>query len=58
MHGGSGHEEITSFNQQYQLFASSGAIKFPIDPVTEAWNEKVCFLSWRLEIPVYVCVHV
>ncbi|OAY54872.2 callose synthase 3 isoform X1 [Manihot esculenta] len=41
VHGGSGHEEITSFNQQYQLFASSGAIKFPIDPVTEAWNEKI-----------------
>lgn len=24
-----------------QLFASAGAIRFPISPVTEAWKEKV-----------------
>lgn len=45
MHGGSGHEEMTSLDQQYQLFASSGAIKFPIERVTEAWKEKVCNVS-------------
>ncbi|KAG5227575.1 callose synthase [Salix suchowensis] len=41
IHGGSGHEGMTLHEQQYQLFASSGAIKFPIDPVTEAWKEKI-----------------
>ncbi|KAF2314493.1 hypothetical protein GH714_026964 [Hevea brasiliensis] len=40
VHGGYG-EAMTSLDQQYQLFASSGAIKFPIDPVTEAWKEKI-----------------
>lgn len=27
-------------DEQYQLFASAGAIKFPV-PVTDAWIEKV-----------------
>lgn len=25
----------------HQLFASEGAIRFPIEPVTAAWTEKV-----------------
>ncbi|XP_011037935.1 PREDICTED: callose synthase 3 [Populus euphratica] len=41
IHGGSGHEGMTLHEQQYQLFASYGAIKFPIEPVTEAWKEKI-----------------
>ncbi|WCJ32414.1 glucan synthase-like 12 [Euphorbia peplus] len=41
MHGGTGQEEMISFDQQYQLFASSGAIRFPIQPATEAWKEKI-----------------
>ncbi|KAF3452613.1 hypothetical protein FNV43_RR03046 [Rhamnella rubrinervis] len=41
IHGGYGHEGITPLEQQYQLFASSGAIRFPITPVTEAWKEKI-----------------
>ncbi|GAB4856101.1 Callose synthase 3 [Ancistrocladus abbreviatus] len=41
IHGGSGHEGMTPLDQQYQLFASSGAIKFPIELVTEAWKEKI-----------------
>lgn len=47
IHGGPGHEGMTSLDQQYQLFASAGAIKFPITPVTEAWKEKVCHLIER-----------
>ncbi|GMN26651.1 hypothetical protein TIFTF001_001365 [Ficus carica] len=39
IHGGSGLE--IPFDQQYQLFASAGAINFPIDPATEAWKEKI-----------------
>ncbi|CAI0440651.1 unnamed protein product [Linum tenue] len=41
IHGGPGHEGMVPLDQQYQLFASSGAIKFPIEPVTEAWKEKI-----------------
>ncbi|CAN1335765.1 Callose synthase 3 [Linum perenne] len=41
IHGGPGHEGMVPLEQQYQLFASSGAIKFPIQPVTEAWKEKI-----------------
>ncbi|KAJ0019965.1 hypothetical protein Pint_31296 [Pistacia integerrima] len=37
-HGGYGHEEMVP---QYQLFASGGAIMFPINSVTEAWKEKI-----------------
>ncbi|KAJ0083727.1 hypothetical protein Patl1_29895 [Pistacia atlantica] len=37
-HGGHGHEEMVP---QYQLFASGGAIMFPINSVTEAWKEKI-----------------
>ncbi|XP_038879408.1 callose synthase 3 [Benincasa hispida] len=40
LHGGSWHEGMTSLDQQYQLFASTGAIKFPVDQ-TEAWKEKI-----------------
>uniref|UniRef100_A0A7N0T997 1,3-beta-glucan synthase n=1 Tax=Kalanchoe fedtschenkoi TaxID=63787 RepID=A0A7N0T997_KALFE len=41
IHGGSGLEGLTPLDQQYQLFASSGAIKFPIERMTEAWKEKI-----------------
>lgn len=40
-HGGTWHGGMIPLEQQYQLFASSGAIRFPIQPVTEAWKEKV-----------------
>ena len=40
IHGGSGHEGMTPLDQQYQLFASAGAINFPVQE-TEAWKEKV-----------------
>ncbi|KAM7523322.1 hypothetical protein LguiA_013224 [Lonicera macranthoides] len=40
IHGGSGHEGMTPLDQQYQLFASAGAIKFPASE-TEAWKEKI-----------------
>ncbi|OVA03160.1 Glycosyl transferase [Macleaya cordata] len=43
-HGGSyGRYEgmTTPLDQQYQLFASSGAIMFPVAPETEAWKEKI-----------------
>ncbi|KAH0907449.1 hypothetical protein HID58_039276 [Brassica napus] len=39
--GGAWHGGMVPLEQQYQLFASSGAIRFPIEPVTEAWKEKV-----------------
>ncbi|WCJ43385.1 Callose synthase 3 [Euphorbia peplus] len=41
MHGGPEEEEMISFDQQYQLFASSGTIRFPIQLVTKAWKEKI-----------------
>lgn len=50
IHGGSGHDGINLLDPHHQLFdqknvdqlfAPSGAIRFPIDPVTEAWKEKV-----------------
>ncbi|GAA0146605.1 hypothetical protein LIER_06520 [Lithospermum erythrorhizon] len=40
IHGGSGHEGMTPLDQQYQLFASAGAIQFPT-PESEAWKEKI-----------------
>ncbi|KAL8099491.1 hypothetical protein AgCh_031937 [Apium graveolens] len=40
IHGGSGHEGMTPLDQQYQLFASAGAIRFPT-PESEAWKEKI-----------------
>ncbi|XP_027349003.1 callose synthase 3-like isoform X2 [Abrus precatorius] len=42
-HGGSGHEGMLHLEPepQHQLFASEGAIKFPIEPVTAAWTEKI-----------------
>nr|CAD1835251.1 unnamed protein product [Ananas comosus var. bracteatus] len=41
-HGGSygRYEGMKPLDEQYQLFASAGAIKFPV-PVTDAWIEKV-----------------
>lgn len=36
---------MVPIEQQYQLFASAGAIRFPIDPVADAWEEKVCPVS-------------
>ncbi|CAM8892739.1 unnamed protein product [Rhodiola kirilowii] len=41
IHGGAGYEGLTPLDQQSQLFASSGAIKFPIERMTEAWKEKI-----------------
>ncbi|XVF47535.1 hypothetical protein PTKIN_Ptkin03bG0116700 [Pterospermum kingtungense] len=50
IHGGSGHDGMILLDPHYQLFdqknvdqlfAPSGAIRFPIDPVTEAWKEKI-----------------
>jgi callose synthase len=38
--GGLGYEGITPLDQQYQLFASAGAIIFPA-PESEAWKEKI-----------------
>ncbi|KAK1356314.1 hypothetical protein POM88_049570 [Heracleum sosnowskyi] len=43
IHGGSGHEGMTPLDQQFQSFASAGAIIFPT-PESEAWKEK-CFLT-------------
>uniref|UniRef100_A0A2P2MMM1 1,3-beta-glucan synthase n=1 Tax=Rhizophora mucronata TaxID=61149 RepID=A0A2P2MMM1_RHIMU len=41
IHGVSGYEGMTPIeHQKYQLFASSGAIQFPVEP-TEAWKEKI-----------------
>ncbi|KAM7277956.1 hypothetical protein ACFE04_005090 [Oxalis oulophora] len=39
--GGHGLESTLPFDRQHQLFASSGAISFPIARVTEAWKEKI-----------------
>ncbi|KAI9094765.1 hypothetical protein K1719_026571 [Acacia pycnantha] len=40
IHGGSGHEGLLPLERQdQQLFASEGAIRFPIEP-NEAWTEK------------------
>ncbi|XLR45632.1 hypothetical protein S83_030292 [Arachis hypogaea] len=41
IHGGAGHEGMLALESQHQLFASEGAIRFPIQPVTEAWTEKL-----------------
>ncbi|CAJ1846041.1 unnamed protein product [Sphenostylis stenocarpa] len=42
-HGGTGHEGMLQLEPEphHQLFASEGAIKFPIEPVTAAWTEKI-----------------
>ncbi|KAG2675087.1 hypothetical protein I3760_13G168800 [Carya illinoinensis] len=39
-HGASRHEGKDPLDHPYQLFASSGAINFPVE-VTEAWTEKI-----------------
>ncbi|KAF8015337.1 hypothetical protein BT93_H0983 [Corymbia citriodora subsp. variegata] len=42
IHGKSGHEGITPpLDKKYLLFASAGAIRFPIEPATQAWKEKI-----------------
>ncbi|XP_054822446.1 callose synthase 3 isoform X2 [Prosopis cineraria] len=42
IHIGSGHEGLLPLERQHQqLFASEGAIRFPIEPVAEAWTEKI-----------------
>ncbi|KAK4380700.1 hypothetical protein RND71_002562 [Anisodus tanguticus] len=40
IHGVPGYEGMVPLDQQYQLFASAGAIKFP-PPESEAWKEKI-----------------
>ncbi|CAL0316283.1 unnamed protein product [Lupinus luteus] len=35
------HEGMLPLEAQHQLFASDGAIRFPTEPVTEAWTEKI-----------------
>ncbi|MED6226769.1 Callose synthase 3, partial [Stylosanthes scabra] len=44
-HGGTGHDGMLPLNlepePQHQLFASEGAIRFPIEPLSEAWKEKI-----------------
>ncbi|CAK8540523.1 unnamed protein product [Lathyrus sativus] len=42
-HGGVGHEGMFPLEPEphHQLFASEGAIRFPIEPVTAAWTEKI-----------------
>ncbi|KAL3637979.1 Callose synthase 3 [Castilleja foliolosa] len=40
IHGGSGNEGMLPLDQQYQLFVSACAIKFPA-PETEAWKGKI-----------------
>jgi len=63
IHGGSGHEGMLLLEQQYQLFASEGAIRFPIEPVTEAWTEKVWhsikYSAENLisEVHLMICLH-
>lgn len=42
IHIGPEHEGMNNLETKYQLFASEGAINFPIKPETEAWKEKVC----------------
>ena len=39
-----------------ELFASDGALNFPIEPVTEAWKEKVFCLCY-VEIRIYYGLH-
>ncbi|XP_020093591.1 callose synthase 3-like isoform X1 [Ananas comosus] len=50
-HGGSygRYEGMKPLDEQYQLFASAGAIKFPV-PVTDAWIEKVKRLDLLLTV--------
>nr|KYP65055.1 Callose synthase 3 [Cajanus cajan] len=42
-HGGTGLEGMLQLEPEphHQLFASEGAIRFPIEPVTAAWTEKI-----------------
>ncbi|KAL7199263.1 hypothetical protein ACSBR2_021531 [Camellia fascicularis] len=47
IHGGSGHEGMVPL--EYQLFASAGAINFPVQE-TEAWKEKIKRLDLLLTV--------
>ncbi|EPS63560.1 hypothetical protein M569_11224, partial [Genlisea aurea] len=49
VNGGTGHEAMGPLDQQYQLFASAGAIKFPA-PESEAWKEKIMRLYLLLTV--------
>ncbi|XP_042513016.1 callose synthase 3-like [Macadamia integrifolia] len=51
-HGGSlgRHEGIGSLQERAQLFAPAGAIRFPIEPETEAWKEKIKRLHLLLTV--------
>ncbi|KAH7669357.1 callose synthase protein [Dioscorea alata] len=51
VHGSSngGHEGMTPLDQQVQLFASAGAIKFPY-PESDAWTEKIKRLDLLLTV--------
>lgn len=40
-HPGLEHEGMNNLETKYQLFASEGALNFPIKPETEAWKEKI-----------------
>ncbi|KAL4186373.1 hypothetical protein AMTRI_Chr09g13790 [Amborella trichopoda] len=40
LHGSDASEEVMALEEKTQLFASAGAIKFPI-PNTDAWKEKI-----------------
>lgn len=52
IHGGSGQEGMTPLDQQHQLFASAGAIKFPTRQ-SEAWKEKVYLTSELVWVAVF-----
>ncbi|KAK1321381.1 Callose synthase 3 [Acorus calamus] len=43
------HEGITPLNEQYVLFAQSGAIRFPL-PTSDAWTEKIKRLHLLLTV--------
>ncbi|KAM3316109.1 hypothetical protein ACQJBY_034311 [Aegilops geniculata] len=51
-HGGSYQrpEGMTAWDNEYQLFQPSGAIKFPLEVSTEAWKEKVNRLELLLTV--------
>ncbi|XP_043691872.1 callose synthase 3-like isoform X2 [Telopea speciosissima] len=51
-HGGSyaRHEGMATLEDRTQLFASPGAIRFPIEPETAAWKEKIKRLHLLLTV--------
>lgn len=48
------HEQMTSLDEQVQLFAKPGAIKFPLKDFSDAWQEKVVASSIHYFIS-YLC---